>query len=833
MFSRNTWCLSSLFLLSAVLVTGCIDDTDRYRPIEPGTSPLAYLGPSADFSWNTMDKASVTIEVDDKFNNEYDYIVRVYSYDPISVDEPNALFSGTARGNAPLTYMLDFPSKMTNIYVEVTDPQGYSSVYGYEAPAAGTSVTLPCRVGQPAYGTTRAAQTRAAVAAEDVDFTIPSPAALPTFDTTVPADASEVPDVSVWGKDAVYIVPQGKTIKLNNYNNYQPATSGQLRILVAGTLDIQTLTLYNGAQLYILPGGKLRGDKVVLAQDAVLHVADGAYSDVMQVTTQGSNALLYAGGDVRITDKISFNNAGSNIYVAPTGRLYGGATVEYMQGDIYVDADTQSSGACAFSAIKAENSTVRLIVAPNATMDVTSSVKCYGQLYNGGLFSAATIEGNNGSAPTIYNACTLVVSDEIAKIGDMYLKHGTVSGKVQHNNDELTFTSLKKYAPSYTHNIYLLDGSFIFVEDMQFGTGAAYGLNNEGDAETSFVRCSQTMESQNGFTFYGNVVAEVVNKPKKIRTSNGAVSSKSGNVLLDLTTCTGAVKTREVDPTPPTPAGDYAASVQAEYTVNFEDQWPVLGDYDLNDIVLHVKKIDTVQNGNEVKKATFTFELLAVGATYTLGMGLEFVDVDNAQIKGVVNELEGQAGCEESDIYTAFHLDEKGLDVGESTDKAIIPLFYNAHKVLLDQSDLPWSQRETINTGEENVTARTFTVTVTFADGANVSPEALLSSSLNFFIYRVVDTYEGKRVEIHLKNFPPTRNAVYTPFLTDALKALPEGSYFVTDDGFPWGLIVSDVSDTSTPWTWPDEAVLISTVYADFDLWVKSNGKSNKDWMDK
>ncbi len=823
-----------LFSLLAV-ATSCIEDSDRYRPIEPGTSPLDYLNPSANFSWNTMESASVTVEVDDKFNSEYDYIVHVYSYHPLSVDEPNALFSGTVRGNAPLTRQLDFPSKMTNIYVEVIDPQGYSSVYGYEAPSAGGSVTLPCRVGVPAQGTTRAVQTRANVTAADVDFTIPLPKDFPTFDLTLPAGATNVPDKNIWSKDVVYVVPKGKTIEFDNDNTYQAATEGQLRILVSGTLEIKKLTLYNGAQVYILPGGKLKGEEVILGGSAVLHVSDDASTDIQKITTQGSKAWLYAAGSTEIKDKISFNNTDSHIYVAPTGRIYGGADVEYIQGDIYVDADETGSGAFECEKIIAQNTSVRLIVAPNAEMDVNTDVKFYGEIYNGGTFSAKKIEGtNNNTSARIYNACTLIVTDEISKIGDMYLKHGTISGAVKvKRGDELEFKALKKYEPAYMHNIYLLDGSFMFVEKMEFGQGNAYALNNEGDTETSLVRCADKIESDNGFYFYGNLVAEVVKKTKKIRTSNGAVVSRYGNVLLNLTTCTGAVKTRDEDTSTPTPEEYYTASAQADYTINFEDQWPVIGDYDLNDIVLHVKKIETSQTSNYVKEATFTFELLAVGATYTLGMGLEFLDVTNSQVESVVSSIDDLAGHQEDDILTAFQLDAKGLDMGEGNDKAIVPLFYNAHKTLLNQSDLPWSQREPLNTGETTVDPRTFTLTVTFADGANVSPEALISSSLNFFIYRVVDTYKGSRVEIHLKNFPPTRNATYTPFLTDEIKALPQGTYYVNKDGFPWGLLVSDVSEPAQPWSWPEETTLISTVYSGFDMWVKSNGNSNKNWMDK
>lgn len=826
-------CVLSLSLIA--LASSCIEETSRYSPIEPGESPLAYLNPSPNFPWNTMDNASVTIEVDDKFDNQYDYIVHVYAYHPLNGQEPNALFSGAARGNAPITFSLDFPSKMTNIYVEVVDPQGYSSVYGYDAPVSGASITLPCRVGVPAQGATRGLKTRATVSAADVDFTIPQPAEFPTFDTTEPGDASNLPDKSLWSVDGVYVVNSNED--QGNDNTYQAATSGQLRILVSKTLEIKKLTLANGAQMYILPGGKLKGEQVTLGAGALLHVADGASVDIKNVETQGSNALVYAAGDTKIKDKISFNNSDSHIYVAPTGQIHGGADVEYIQGDIYVDADETSSGVFEAEKITAKNTSVRLIVAPNAEMDIDTEVIFYGKIYNGGTFSCEKIEGaDNQNTANIYNACTMVVTDQIVKIGDLYMKHATLSSTVSpYKTSDLKFTALKKYEPAFTHNIYLLDGSFMYVREFKFGQGDAYGLNNEGDSETSIVRCSEKLDSDNDFTFQGNVLYEFkkASEKTKIKTKNGAVASLTSQYHLEIMTCTGAVKTREEDPTEPDPSDTYTGSAQGQYTINFEDQWPVLGDYDVNDIVLHVKSVETNQNSNSVKQATFNFELLAVGAGYTLGMGLEFDEILNNQIESVVCDIEGGAGRQEDDILDAFLLDDKGLDVAEPTDKAIIPLFYNAHKVLLNQPELAWEDRPLLNTGQRTIAPRAFTVTLTFTDDANVTADALSSSALNFFIYRVVDTYDDKRVEIHLKNYPPTRNARYEVFLTNELKALPTGSYYMDVNGFPWGLIVSDVAGTSTPWIWPSETVLISKSYQYFDQWVQSDGMQHADWMDE
>ncbi len=272
----------------------------------------------------------------------------------------------------------------------------------------------------------------------------------------------------------------------------------------------------------------------------------------------------------------------------------------------------------------------------------------------------------------------------------------------------------------------------------------------------------------------------------------------------------------------------------AGYTINFEDQWPSFGDYDLNDVVLHVKSLETVQgHKNYVQSATFTFELMAVGATHILGIGLQFDKILNSSVKVITHSLRNTPGLEPTD-EGAFdiHSNDDLREDGNGNELVIIPLAYDAHKLFLGKDDL--SDRSTLNTGSTREGGREFTVRLDF-NSHKVKPEYFNISNLNFFIYRVDDEVakQKERVEIHMSGYAPTRNASPYYFGTGNDDSdLSTDRFYTSADNFPWAIVVNDISTdetTKTSWVWPSETQIITKSYTRFADWV--NGKGAKDWM--
>lgn len=273
--------------------------------------------------------------------------------------------------------------------------------------------------------------------------------------------------------------------------------------------------------------------------------------------------------------------------------------------------------------------------------------------------------------------------------------------------------------------------------------------------------------------------------------------------------------------------GAYAAG----YTINFEDQWPAFGDYDLNDVVLRVKSIETTQNRqNHVATAKFTFELLAVGATHTLGIGLQFDKILDANIHRITHSLEGMPGLRTTDPG-AIHIHESGnlREYGQGNVLGIIPLAYDAHKLFLGVENL--ASRSPLNSSSSRTSGREFTLNLEF-NSQHVLPEHFNISNLNFFIYRINDPLAGQdeRIEIHMKGYAPTRHASQYYFNTGD-DASSSNDYYSSVKNFPWAILVNDIPyrNEYMPWGWPNERTLVTNVYPTFADWVNGNGA--EDWM--
>ncbi len=846
--------VASLFMASC---SSNIKEIYKGPEVKADTNPLANLTPSSDFSWSTMQHSTVTIEVNDLFNSEYNYYVALYATNPTGKDV-DALFSGVARGNAPLTHDVDLPTSASNIYVKVTDPKGYVMVYGYAAPEAGQSVTLPCVIGEEAHGTTKAVATKM-VASND--FSIPEAEEAPAMDWTIPADAETLPDADRYQITKNYVVPANTTVTFTGNRNFQPLNGERVRIYVAGTLDIQEncLTILNNTELYVLNGGKVTGNKIVPQEGAIIAVQDGGEASLHEIQSAGSSAYLYVAGTMYVSNKLSLNQGDVNTYIAPTGQIIGAAkgsqaledkeyTLEFnsSQGQFYIDSNEQSSGQFLCKTVKNEVGSAQIVVAENARMIVNETVQFQCPIYNAGLFSADILDGGKVRTAKIYNMCTMIVKSKIQNVHDTYLKHGTLSGGVTVDNDKLSFSPVPLfiYDDEWDVNIYLMNGSYMDVQDITIAKAFVYGFGVADGSATSLLRMRGTIKTKPvswgaGLRCSQNVVAEYdsanFDGGSGVATESGAASADLNTTVIDLETCTGNVSGREDNPSDPIVQPDpYEGEVQAAYTVNFEDQWPVVGDYDVNDIVLHVKKIATLQTSTKVTKATFTIDLMAVGASYTLGAGLQLDHITNADIASVVYSQAGKPGMMNSD-QGAFTLNGAGVEAGNSTDPAILPICYDAHKAYLNQTIVNYNP---LNTNSSRSAGREMTITVTFADGANVSPDDLMVSALNFFIFRPKDEIQlnkGERVEIHLKGYAPTRDAS-DYYFGQGNDASTSGNYYVTTDGFPWGIVVNDVEENATDnvaWAWPTESKLITKEYTKFTHWVNSNGKEDKDWMIK
>lgn len=249
-------------------------------------------------------------------------------------------------------------------------------------------------------------------------------------------------------------------------------------------------------------------------------------------------------------------------------------------------------------------------------------------------------------------------------------------------------------------------------------------------------------------------------------------------------------------------------------TLAFEDNWPLEGDYDMNDLVVYMKTaIASTDSG--VKKVSISGEVAAVGAAYHNGFAVRLPGVKASQVDldNVKYTINGK-----SVSYSAIE---------EGREEAILMVTYNI-----------W---DFVGTGELCLFYRTeagcgSAIEMKFeAEIPMLEPvEAELRGVLDPFLFATPGAWHGghfvsapgRSYEIHLKNQAPTEAFDSTLYdqQGDDVSDPGRDTYFQTSNGLPWAL------EIGTRWDYPIEYRDISHAYHLFSQYASSGGLKNTYW---
>ena len=245
-------------------------------------------------------------------------------------------------------------------------------------------------------------------------------------------------------------------------------------------------------------------------------------------------------------------------------------------------------------------------------------------------------------------------------------------------------------------------------------------------------------------------------------------------------------------------------SINDYVTLAFEDNWPRVGDYDMNDLVVH-ERFEKIYNASgQLTAMRLDGYIAARGGDFHNGFAVRLMGVAPDQIKSAYLDIDDQRFIK--------------VPEGNQTD-AVLVLWKDTHVFTLTGESGACSHFNTYKTCSEFEPVP-FTLDVNFSD---VDVE-LTHNLLDFFIFR--SDYRGR--EIHFADYPPTDLFDFTQLgkLDDSSEA-NIGRYFRTSTNMPWALKIP------TKWRHPREYIDVLWAYPDFEVWVESAGASSEDWYIK
>jgi LruC domain-containing protein len=248
-------------------------------------------------------------------------------------------------------------------------------------------------------------------------------------------------------------------------------------------------------------------------------------------------------------------------------------------------------------------------------------------------------------------------------------------------------------------------------------------------------------------------------------------------------------------------------------TLAYEDLWPGVGDYDMNDLVMYYRttinsaSLDNNPEEQFLYSISISGQVSAVGAALHSGFGIEInglprSSVDQLSMSLVINGVQGsgtfleQSADYENAVFIIFD------DVWDHVSAPVGCKFF----------------RTEYQCGG-SVLQSEFTLTVRVS--GDIPAQVIDDPILNPFIFR--SNARGR--EVHLKNKPPTNKADMSTFGAMDDRSNPGAdTYYQTSSGLPWALVVS------AEWVHPGEARDLVQTYPKFEGYVTSGGTSNTDW---
>lgn len=231
----------------------------------------------------------------------------------------------------------------------------------------------------------------------------------------------------------------------------------------------------------------------------------------------------------------------------------------------------------------------------------------------------------------------------------------------------------------------------------------------------------------------------------------------------------------------------YTPSLYGVGSLIFEDRWPFTGDYDFNDLVIYYNFITVMNSQDQVVELRGEFKVEHVGASYFNGFGLEL-----PFHPGLITSVSGY------NITSGLvNINQKGLEEGHATDKAVVILF--------DDADV--NKYQTLN--------------LVIKLEEPLEPSLVGVAPFNPFIF--ADSDRGR--EIHLINMPPTDLVDNTFFQTGDDESIPDqGKYYRTTTRLPWAI------NMMHGFIIPIEGISVNRGYNKFNEWAESGGAIYPDW---
>ena len=788
----NKLFFASSMILSTACITACVDDNkDLYDPSYQTPNPMEDISAPAGFDWSSTNSIKFSVEVDDEFDGQYYYTVEILDKNPLEAtaeDPYNTLAKGVAKkGEAYQTEVVS-SKDIKYLYVRQTDPRGRDQIKQVEISESTSHV-------QCSFTGTSAIKTRALVATRGNNGGIDIPKrAEQSYDTNGAIPITSSSQVLEGGK--AYIVTgkfQGK------FKDTSLSNSNRATVYIQGNWEPAQAITQNYLDIIVLKGGTIEGTDLKLQNASNLTIQSGATIKITKLEGNTQSTICNF-GEIEV----------DNLLLNSFDLLYNGNKV-----DVKHNIDASKGGSIHnFGELDVEkeiklNTSSIVYNAAGSELEAEKYTAAGSKNVNFGEMEFDTYDSGEAGG-SLYNNCMLFV-EHMKAGGIIYLDHGVIAEEKEDDKNKDYFEEADDIYFYDNAKLTLANSSMIKAEKITINSG--FSAIGEGD-EASLLKVTDKLQIDN----WSNKFSGKLYISGKINCSHNDMYQAGSEVIFSsepdiiITGCNGKTELPDPAPEPSDPNFPIIVDDNHNYTYLFEVQWPLYGDYDMNDIVLEIKHRKTsIDKWNKITELDLTIELTAVGAQKAIAAAIMFDEIPASAITQPVTYANNYRPI-------SFDLTDKNIEKGQ--DYAVVPLFDNAHALM----ERPAGSFVNTVSGSDNnqKDSKIINFTLRFDQASAPSSDALNINKLNLFI---ITDRGSKRKEIHVAGYQPTKLANTELFGGNNDASSVNGKkYYISKDNLAWGIIVP------TQFKWPLEYTKIQNAYKQFAGWVTSGGVNNTKW---
>lgn len=788
----NKLFFASSMILSTACITACVDDNkDLYAPSYQTPNPMEDISAPAGFDWSSTNSIKFSVEVDDEFDGQYYYTVEILDKNPLEAtaeDPYNTLAKGVAKkGEAYQTEVVS-SKDIKYLYVRQTDPRGRDQIKQVEISESTSHV-------QCSFTGTSAIKTRALAATRGNNGGIDIPKrAEQSYDTNGAIPVTSSSQVLEGGK--AYIVTgkfQGK------FKDTSLSNSNRATVYIQGNWEPPQAITQNYLDIIVLKGGTIEGTYLKLQNASNLTIQSGATIKITKLEGNTQSTICNFG-------KIEVDNLLLNSF----DLLYNGNKVDVKHN---IDA-SQGGSIHNFGELDVEkeiklNTSSIVYNAAGSELEAEKYTAAGSKNVNFGEMEFDTYDSGEAGG-SLYNNCMLFV-EHMKAGGIIYLDHGVIAEEKEDDKKKDYFEEADDIYFYDNAKLTLANGSMIKAKEIIVRSG--FSAMGEGD-EASLLKATDKLQIESwtnkfdGKLYISGKIS--CSNPDMYQAGSEVIFSSEPDIII--TGCNGKTELPDPAPEPSDPNFPIIVDDNHNYTYLFEDQWPLYGDYDMNDIVLEIKHRKTsIDKWNKITELDLTIELTAVGAQKAIAAAIMFDEIPASVIMQPVTYANNYRPI-------SFDLTDKNIEKGQ--DYAVVPLFDNAHALM----ERPAGSFVNTVSGSDNnpKDSKIINFTLRFDPASAPSSDAVNINKLNLFI---ITDRGSKRKEIHVAGYQPTKLANTELFGGNNDASSVNGKkYYISKDNLAWGIIVP------TQFKWPLEYTKIQNAYKQFAGWVTSGGVNNTKW---